>query len=339
MMEILDKLSAGGALSRNEAAQAMEGIMGGSFTPAQSAAILIALRMRGETPDEIVAFAGVMRSRALAIHPKVANLLDTCGTGGDCLGTFNISTAAAIIASAAGASVAKHGNRSVSSRSGSADVIEALGARILRPAEAEACIEKTGFGFLFAPYFHPAMKNVAQVRRELGVRTIFNMLGPLSNPAGAQSQLLGAFDLQAAEKMAGALCLLGTEHALVVNSEGMDEIGLGETDVFEVKGGAVERLALHASEFGFAKRQIPAVQSCGESARVISGMFSGQEGAARDVALLNAAAALYACGRAASIESGLRLSEHAVDSGRARAKLEQVRQFCAQAGGNDGGHP
>jgi anthranilate phosphoribosyltransferase len=332
-MELLEKLLAGIHLSQQEAEAAMEGMVGGSFTPAQSAALLVALKMKGETAEEILAFARVMRKRAVKITPHAQGLLDTCGTGGDGSHTFNVSTAAALIAAGAGAAVAKHGNRSVSSKCGSADVIEALGMKILQPQEAEKCIGETGFGFLFAPYFHPAMKNVAQVRRELGVRTIFNVLGPLSNPAGAQSQLIGVFSEEAARKMADALCMLGTTHAIVASAGGLDEISLGKSAIFEVKGGRVERLGIDAADFGFAQGEIPKVQSAQESAGFIMGILEGKQGAARDVAVLNAGTALYAAGKAGSIACGVGLAKGAIDSGKAREKFEQVKLFCEKAGG------
>ena len=326
-MEFLKKLSAGQSLSAEEAEQAMEGIISGSFTPAQSAGMLVALKMKGETEEEIAAFARVMRKHAVRIAPKASRLVDTCGTGGDSLHTFNISTAAALIACGAGVAIAKHGNRSVSGKSGSADVLEALGAKILQPKQVEDCIGKTGFGFMFAPYFHPAMKNVMPVRKELGIRTVFNILGPLTNPAGAHAQLLGVFDAGAAEKMAKVLCMLGTEHALVVHSRGMDEIGLGETQVFEVKDGKVAAYVLDAAKLGFASREIPKAHSAQESAKIILGVLQGEGGAARDISLLNAAAAIYVSGKAGSIEAGLRMAEQSIDAGKAMEKLEQIRGF------------
>ncbi len=327
-MELLQKLAAGKNLSAGEAEAAMEGVISGSFTPAQAAGLLIALKMKGETLEEISEFAKVMRKHAVKIKPNAEMLVDTCGTGGDSLRTFNISTCAAIIASAAGASVAKHGNRSVSSSCGSADVLEQLGVKMLQPAEVEKCIESTGFGFMFAPFFHPAMKNVGSVRTELGVRTVFNILGPLTNPAGAQAQLLGVYDFSLAEKMAGVMKTLGTRHALVVNSEGMDEIGLGATKICELKSGNVEVHEISGKEFGFALREIPRVQAKEESAEIIRQVLSGKEGAARDVALLNAGAAVYAAGKAGSIAGGVKLAEKAVDSGKAESKLGQVVAFA-----------
>ncbi len=326
-MELMKKLSESRNLSVEEAKQAMEGMISGSFTPAQTSGILVALKMKGETVEEIAAFASVMRKHAVKISPKAGRLVDTCGTGGDSLHTFNISTAAALIACGAGVAVAKHGNRAMSGKSGSADVLEELGAKILQPAQVEECVEKTGFGFMFAPHFHPAMKNVMPVRRELGIRTVFNILGPLSNPAGAHAQLLGVFDAGVAAKMAQVLAMLGTGHALVVHSKGMDEIGLGETQVFEVKDGRVSEYVLDAKKFGIAEGEIPKAHSAGESAKIILGVLEGREGAARDIALLNAAAAIYVSGKAGSIGEGLDMAVQSVDSGKAMEKLGAIRKF------------
>ncbi len=326
-MELLKKITAGNNLTREEAEAAMEGMVSGSFTSAQAAGLLVALKMKGETEEEIAAFASVMRKRAVKISPSAKMLVDTCGTGGDSTHTFNISTCAGLIAAGAGVQIAKHGDRSVSSKSGSADVIEALGVKLLQPEEVEKCIEKVGFGFMFAPYFHPAMKNVAPVRKELGIRTVFNILGPLTNPAGARAQLLGVFDSDYAAKMARVLALLGSEHALVVHSDGLDEVGLGKSDVYEVKGGKVEEYTLDASKFGFERREIPKVHSAEESANIILEVLSGKDGAARDVAIINAAAAICVGGKADSIEMGIGLAEESIGSGKAKGILEALRGF------------
>ena len=326
-MELVKKLSEGRNLTAEEAEQAMEGMISGSFTVAQTAGMLMALKMKGESVEEIAAFARVMMKHAVRITPKAGSLVDTCGTGGDSLHTFNISTAAGLIACGAGVAIAKHGNKGVSSKSGSADVLEALGVKILQPQQVAGCIEKTGFGFMFAPYFHPAMKNVMPVRKELGVGTVFNILGPLSNPAGANAQLLGVFDAVAAEKMAKVLAMLGTGHALVVHSGGMDEIGLGKTQVFEVNEGNVSAYVLDAAKLGFANREIPKAHSAEESAEIIVGVLGGKEGAARDVAVLNAAAAIYVSGKADSIEAGVKMAGQSIDSGKAMEKLEEIRKF------------
>ncbi|HIH19302.1 TPA: anthranilate phosphoribosyltransferase [Candidatus Micrarchaeota archaeon] len=326
-MKILRKLTEGQDLSSGEAEALMEGMMAGDYTPAQTASLLVALRMKGESDEEIAAFASVMRKHAVRISPKAERLVDTCGTGGDSSHTFNISTCAGLIASGAGVSIAKHGNRSVSSKSGSADVLEALGCRLLEPDLVEKCIGKVGFGFMFAPYFHPAMKNVAPIRRELGIRTVFNILGPLTNPAGAHAQLLGVFDAGFAAKMARALARLSSTHALVVHSEGLDEIGLGKTEVHEVRKGEVTRYVLDASRLGFQISEVPKAHSAQESAEIITGVLEGKKGAARDISLLNAAAAIYVGGKADSLERGMELARDSVDSGKAREKLEALKAF------------
>ncbi|HQT45117.1 MAG TPA: anthranilate phosphoribosyltransferase [Candidatus Micrarchaeota archaeon] len=329
-MDALKKITSGQNLTSAEAQETMDAIMAGKFTDSQAGGLLIALKMKGETIEEITGFAKSMRNNAIKISPKVPRLVDTCGTGGDALGTFNISTSAAIIACACGASVAKHGNRSASGSSGSADVMEALGVKMLEPAKVEKCIESTGFGFMFATLFHPAMKNVAHVRKELGVRTIFNLLGPLTNPAGAQTQLAGVFDKVAAQKIANVLMSLGTEHALVVNSQGMDEIGLGKTDIYEVRNGRLDTYTLDAKELGFSVKEIPKAASSMESAQIIRDVLNGKQGAARDVSIINAAAALYVSGKAKSIQSGIAVAQNAIDSGKARDKLAQIAEFTGE---------
>ena len=332
---LIGKLTEGKNLSTEEAQSAMEGMISGTFTPAQSAALHVALKMKVETNEEITAFAKIMRKHAVAIHPKAKNtddmgLVDTCGTGGDASFTFNISTAAALIAASAGVKIAKHGNRSISGKSGSADVIEALGIKILQPQQVEKCINECGFGFMFAPYFHPAMKNIMPVRKELGIRTVFNVLGPLTNPAGAQAQLLGVFNVALAPKLAEVLQMLGTKHALVVHSEGMDEIGLGKTNVCELKDGSISTYVIDASEFGMKKRTVPTAQSKEESAAIVLEVLAGKPGAALDVSLLNAAAAIYVSGKAETIKQGLEIAREAVKSGAANKKLEQLRAFTGE---------
>jgi anthranilate phosphoribosyltransferase len=318
-------------MSLIEAKAAAENIFDETMTPVQIAALLTSLKMRGESIDEICAFAQVLREKSIRIAPRVDALVDTCGTGGDSSNTFNISTAAAIIASSAGAAVAKHGNRSVSSKSGSADVFEKLGAKLLQPQEVKQCIEKTSFGFMFAPYFNPIMKQVAGVRKELGFRTIFNIVGPLTNPASANFQLLGVFDPGMVEKTAECLLKLDSKHAMVVHSEGLDEIGLGTTNIAEVKNGIVESYEIDASDFGFRKKEIPLVQTSEESAKIINRVLVGAEdSAARDICLLNAAAALYISGKATGLEEGISKAANAIDSGKAKAKLEDIIEFGAR---------
>lgn len=334
-MNIIKKLTEGKNLASDEAEELMQLMMDGKMAGAQIAGALVALKMKGETEEEISAFAKIMRKNAIQINPKVkgGNLVDTCGTGGDRICTFNISTVAAFIAAGAGVNIAKHGNRSVSSKCGSADVLEMLGAKMLEPRHVEDCIENIGIGFMFAPYFHPAMKNVAPVRKELGIRTVFNILGPLANPANAQAQVLGIFDAALTEKIARILDALGLKHALVVHSEGMDEIGLGKTKISELKNGNAETYEINGSDFGLKKREIPKVNSAQESANIIKNILKGkEEGPAREVSALNAAAAIYVAGNADSIGRGLELAFESIDCGMAYEKLEQLIAFSSGTG-------
>jgi anthranilate phosphoribosyltransferase len=314
-------------LTPQEAGDAMKMLMSKEADPVKKAAFLVALQMKGPTREEIAALAGAMRSHAKIIHPLREPLVDTCGTGGDSSNTFNISTAAAFIAAGAGVTIAKHGNRSVSSACGSADVLETLGVGMLQPEAVERCIDQIGIGFMFAPYFHPAMKNVAEVRKLLETRTIFNILGPLANPAGASAQVLGVFDPNLREVMANVLLDLGTERALVVHSNGMDEIGLGCTIISELRDGMVTTREIDAVGFGIAGGAVPKVASKEESASVIWSVLNGDRGPARDISMLNAAAAIYVAGAADSITDGLRLARDSIDSGAAMAKLEALREF------------
>ncbi len=314
-------------LTREEARAAMNGIMSGKSSHVQTAAFLVALQMKGPTREEITALAMEMRSHGVSIRPSREPLVDTCGTGGDSSNTFNISTAAALIAAGANVPIAKHGNRSVSSSCGSADVLEALGVRMLQPEEVESCINRIGIGFMFAPYFHPAMKNVAPVRKELETRTIFNILGPLANPAGASAQVLGVFDPELTEIMARVLLDLGTKRALVVHSEGMDEIGLGCTRVSELLNGQVDTTIIHAADFGIERQPVPKVSSKEESASIIRGVLNGDRGPARAIAALNAAAAIYVAGLAGGIADGLERAFASIDSKAALAKLDELRDF------------
>ena len=311
-------------LTSEDARRLMNGILEGTYTSAQISALLIALKLKGETKDEIAAFAKIMREKAVYIRPKIDNLVDTCGTGGDASNTFNISTTAAFIAAGSGVKIAKHGNRSVSSNCGSADVLEQLGAKILEPKKVEKCIEEVGIGFMFAPYFHPAMKQVTQIRKELGVRTVFNILGPLTNPASAHAHVLGVFDPHLIQIMADILAELGTKRAMVVHSEGIDEIGLGKTNVAELKKGSVERYVLDGNEFGFKLAEIPKAASKEESARIMLAVLNGTAGASRDIAVLNAAAAIYIGGAAKSMEEGVDRAINSIDSGSA---METLRKF------------
>jgi len=324
-------------LTEEEAYAAMEDIMSGAATPAQIGGYLTALKMKGETPDEICGSAQAMRAKAESISIKAQYCIDTCGTGGDGAESFNISTAAAFVAAAGGVVVAKHGNRSVSSRSGSADVLEALGVNInLSPAEVGRCIDGVGIGFLFAQRFHSSMKHAAGPRRELGVRTIFNLLGPITNPAAANGQLLGIYDGALTEKIAGVLGKLGAERALVLHGDGMDEISLsGETKISEWRDGAVRTYTVNAGLFGLpaAPRESVKGGSSAENAEIIRAVFCGKRGAQRDIVVLNAGAALYVGKKTDSIEDGVRIAEELIDSGRAQKKLEELIAATNAAGG------
>ncbi|MGD9497158.1 MAG: anthranilate phosphoribosyltransferase [Armatimonadota bacterium] len=330
--ETLSKVVDGHALSREEAQAAMAAIMSGECTPAQIGAFLVALRMRGETVEQIAGFAEAMRASCVRITTRHADVVDTCGTGGDALDTFNISTAAAIVTAAAGVPVAKHGNRSVSSQCGSADVLSELGVRIdLQPAEVERCLDELGIGFLFAPSLHPAMKHAIGPRRELGLRTVFNILGPLTNPAGAKRQLLGVFAAALTDVMAHTLRDLGSTHALVVHGlEGMDELStVGPTRVSELRDGEVKTREVRPEQFGLDRAE-PEDLVGGEPARsaeVLLSAISGEQGPPRDIVVLNAGAAIYVGGRARSIAEGMTLAREAIDSGAARAKLEALRDM------------
>jgi anthranilate phosphoribosyltransferase len=307
----------------------MRRIMGGDMSPSMMAALLIGLRVKKETIGEITAAAQVMREFSTTVEvADRTHLVDIVGTGGDGSHTFNISTCSMFVAAACGARVSKHGNRSVSSKSGSADVLEALGMPLgLAPSAIAQCIADTGIGFMFAPSHHPAMKNVAPVRRELGVRTIFNILGPLTNPAGAPNILMGVFHADLVGIQVRALQRLGAEHALVVyGRDGMDEISLGAaTMVGELKDGAITEYEIHPEDFGLkmASSRALKVEDPAQSKALLLGVLSGEPGPARDIVTLNAGAALYAAGVAGSIADGLALAREAIDSGKAKAKLDQ----------------
>jgi anthranilate phosphoribosyltransferase len=293
----------------------------------ETAAFLIALRTKGETVDEVEGLARTMRELAVPVEVDREPLVDTAGTGGG-NPTFNVSTTAAFVAAGAGCAVAKHGNRSATGRSGSADVLEALGARIdLEPAAVAECIESVGFGFMFAPAHHAAMRHVVPVRKELAVRTIFNFLGPLTNPAGATRQLVGVADPAYLDTIAGALSQLGVERALVVSSDdGLDEMSTGgRTQVVEVNGQHIERYTVEPDDVGLDTAGLGAVSggTPDENAAVTRAILAGETGPPRELAVLNAAAAIYACGRAGSLEAGARAAEAAIDEGAAAAALER----------------
>jgi anthranilate phosphoribosyltransferase len=327
LTQSIDALASGRDLSLEDAAMVLSEIMHGRATEIQIAGFLIALRTKGETVDELAGLARTMRTLATPVQVSRDDLLDTAGTGGG-RRTFNVSTTAALIAAGAGCTVAKHGNRSATGLSGSADLLEALGARIdLLPDAVARCIEEVGFGFMFAPAHHQATRYVVPVRRELAVRTIFNFLGPLTNPAGATRQLIGVSDADYLETMAGALARLGTRHALLVSSEdGLDELSISATTrVVEVTDGQIRRYTVAPQEVGL--QPAPAEEVPGgdpqQNAETTRRIFAGGRGAARELAVLNAGAAIYAGGGAASLEDGVRVAERAVDTGAAGAALER----------------
>jgi anthranilate phosphoribosyltransferase len=331
------------SLSRDAARAVMSEVLTGQCTDAQIAALLVALHMKGETVEEIVGFAEAIRAAAVPLNVAGNStidvsgterdaLVDTCGTGGDASGTFNISTATAFVAAGAGVRVAKHGNRSVTSKCGSADVMEALGVNItLPPARVTECLKEVGIAFLFAPAMHSAMKYVQPARRELRLRTVFNLLGPLTNPANASAQVVGVYSDDLVEKLAEALSMLGLRRALVVHgSDGLDEITItGPTRIAEVRDGQVRTYEVTPEEFGFTRSPIEAISGGDASgnAAIIREVLGGQKSARRDVVLLNAAAAMVASGRADHLGDAIALAAKSIDSGAAAAKLEALVRF------------
>lgn len=329
---LIQKLIEGFDLQESEAAYAMGCIMDGNATPAQIGGFITALRAKGETIDEITACAKVMREKCSRIYPEIDYFIDTCGTGGDRKNTFNISTAAAFVAAAGGVKVAKHGNRSVSSRSGSADVLEALGINIsLGPELVCKCIEETGMGFMFAPDFHKSMKFAAGPRRELGIRTVFNILGPLTNPAGAKGQLLGVFEKELTEQIARVLLKLGVERAMVVHGQGgFDELTVtGSTLVAELRDGRIFNYEITPEDLGLTKVSKENIEggSAFENAEIILGIFKGRKGVERDMVLINAAAALYIGKAVENMKDGVALAGEIIDSGLAMDKILELRSF------------
>ena len=328
LTDAIDTLASGSDLSLDATAAVLSEIMAGNASEIQIAGFLIALRTKGETVDELAGLAKAMRAMAAAVNVSRDDLLDTAGTGGG-RRTFNVSTTAALIAAGAGCTVAKHGNRSATGLSGSADVLEALGVRIdLAPAAVAECIERVGFGFMFAPAHHQATRYVIPVRRELAVRTIFNFLGPLTNPAGATRQLVGVSDPHYLHTMAGALARLGTEHALLVSGEdGVDELSISApTTVVEVLGGELRTYSVSPEEVGLrraAPEHVPGGDP-NENAEITRRIFAGEPGVARDLAVLNAGAAIYAGGGAGSLKAGVRAAEAAIDAAAASATLERL---------------
>ncbi len=333
----------GRALDNGQMTEVMRSIMTGGATPAQIAGFLVALRMKGETVPEIAAAAAVMRELAAGVD--IAGLdypVDIVGTGGDAQGTFNVSTTAMFVAAAAGCHVAKHGNRSVSSKSGAADVLEAAGVRLnLTPAGVARCVREVGVGFMFAPGHHGAMKHAIGPRRELGVRTVFNVLGPLTNPAGVPNQLLGVFNESLLQPLAEVLQCLGSHHVLVVHArDGLDEISIGaETQVAELKDGEIRRYALAPEQFGLSRAGLDVirVEDPAGSLVMLRGVLADRPGPARDIVMLNAGAAIYAAGRAESLEAGLALADQAIASGEAARRLEQLADLSQQLAPPDPG--
>lgn len=331
--EAIGVVAQGQDLTAEDMTMAMEEIMNGLATSAQIGGFLTALHMKGETTAEITGAARAMRAKAVKIQTRTKDLLDTCGTGGDGKKTFNISTTVAFVAAGAGVPVAKHGNRAVSSSCGSADVLEALGIKIdLDPEAAAHCIDEAGIGFLFAPIFHTAMRHAVGPRRELGFRTIFNVLGPLANPAGVRRQVLGVYDADLAEIMAQVLNALGTEHALVVYGAGQtDELTIaGENHVYECHGGNVRHYKISPSDFGFEQAPVTALMGgdAKQNAGILLGILSGETGPRRHVVLLNAAAALIAAGKAEDFAAGIALAAKSIDSGAALGALERLKRIA-----------
>ena len=336
-------------LTRIEAAAAMDAIMTGAATNAQIAAFLTALRMKGETVEELIGFAQVMRQKAVKVRARAADvvgqtgtdremLIDTCGTGGDASGTFNVSTATAFVVAGAGLKVAKHGNRSVSSLCGSADVVETLGINIeLPPQQVARCVDDVGIGFLYAPLLHTAMKYVMAARREMGIRTVFNMLGPLTNPAGANAQVIGVYSGSLCEPLARVLAELGTIRAFVVHgADGLDEISnTGESHISEVHEGVVRGSRVRPEDFGMPRAAIADLQGGDreENAQIIRKVLGGEPGPRRDIVLMNAAAALVVGGKARDLKEGMALAAQSIDSGAAGLKLAALVQLSQRLAG------
>ncbi|ENN95706.1 anthranilate phosphoribosyltransferase [Methanocaldococcus villosus KIN24-T80] len=330
MIDAIKKVVEFKDLSKDEAKKVMQEIMSGKAKETQIAALLTALRMKGETVDEITAFAEVMREYAIKIKPNVEKLIDVCGTGGDNLNTFNISTTVAFVVSVY-VPVAKHGNRAVSSKSGSADVLEALGINLNVPIErVKESIEKINIGFLFAPNYHPAMKYALPVRRDIKIRTVFNILGPLTNPANANYQLMGVYDEKLVDKLIYVLKNLNLKGAIVAHGSGMDEITtVGKTKIAEFKDNEIKFYEIEPEQFGFKKAKLEDLMggSAEENAKIIKNILEGEEGAKRDIVVLNSAFALYICGEAKNVFEGIEKANKAIDSGKALKQLEKLIDF------------
>jgi len=328
IQSVIDKKN----LGNDEMRDVMQNIMTGECTDAQIAGFLVGLRSKGETVDEITAAAQVMRELASRVHINHENLIDTCGTGGDGTNTFNISTTAAFVVAAAGCYVAKHGNRSVSSKSGSADVLETAGVKLeLTPEQVAQCVEEIGIGFMFAPMHHSAMKHAIGPRKELGVRTVFNVLGPLTNPAGAKRQVMGVFSHDWLETLANVLKNLGSEQVMIVHSEdGMDEISISAaTDIAELKDGEITTYQIEPEQFGMQRAEIStlAVEDVEESFKVMQAVLDNQGGPTQDIVLLNAGAAIYTSGVEDTLAAGIGTAQQVIENGSARAKLDELAEL------------
>lgn len=336
MKEAIQKVVDGQNLTMEEAKRVMNILLSGEATQAQIGAILTALRMKGETLDELTGFAAVLKEKAEHIAPNVPNYVDLVGTGGDRTFTFNISTTAAFVTAGAGLPVAKHGNRSISSKSGAGDVLEALGVNIMAdPAVVTTCVEKAGIGFMFAQSFNKSMKYVGQARSEMGIRSVFNILGPLANPSDAKCMVVGVYDPSMTEIVASAMSRLGVENGFVVSGEDhMDEFTLtGKTTVSEIKAGEVTTYEVAPEQFGLQRASLEELQGGdgAENAKITTGILKGEvKGAKRDIVLLNAGATLYAGGKAQSIEEGIKLASEAIDSGKAYKVLEKLEEMSNQ---------
>jgi anthranilate phosphoribosyltransferase len=330
----IEKCLSGSNLTVEESSSALDMILTGQSTDAQIGGLLVALRAKGETVDELVGFAQILRERGIQLKIDDEDAIDMCGTGGDGLGTFNISTVSSFVVAGAGVTVAKHGNRSVTSKSGSADVLTALGVNVQCDAQiVQDCINRIGIGFLFAPLFHPAMKHVAKPRMEIGVRSIFNMLGPLINPAGVRRQLIGAYHPIAMQLLAGALRELGAVKACIVHSDdGMDEVTLsGRTGILELNGFALFAYKVQPTDFGLPSHTLDSIQGGDNevNAAIALSVLKGDAGPARDVVVANAAMGLYVAGKAATLPEGKDMAIESIDSGRAMEKLQQLIAMTA----------
>lgn len=337
MQQALAHLIQGRNLNRDEARHVMSLIMEGKATPAQIGSMMTILRMKGETIDEITGFAETMRGKANRVEAQTSGLLDTCGTGGDGANTFNISTASAIVAAAGGARVAKHGNRAASSQSGSADVLEALGVNItINPMQAAQCLQEVGICFMFSQLFHQSMKYAAGPRKEVGFRTVFNMLGPLTNPAGADRQLMGVYDRSKTEVLAFVLRELNLQRALVVAShDGLDEISISApTQITELKDGTISTFDITPDDLGLQSYDMEQIKGGDPAANAdrIHAIFNGEAGAGRDIVLANAGACFYIAGKASTLQEGVKIAARVIDSGQAREKLRQLVHYTRELG-------